>query len=73
MKDEDYEEFLSTNADLADNSYDAAFGESGWGKRASDILVQVRGKDFRHGKTKMKRGSYRGGKIDSGAVRSIKL
>jgi SRP40, C-terminal domain len=35
-------------------------------------LNQVRGKDFRHEKTKKKRGTYRGGAID-GAVYSIKL
>ena len=28
-------------------------------------LLQVRGKDFRHEKTKKKRGSYRGGLIDN--------
>jgi hypothetical protein len=33
----------------------------------------VRGKDFRHEKTKKKRGSYRGGAIDAGAVNSVKL
>jgi hypothetical protein len=32
----------------------------------------VRGKDFRHEKTKKKRGAYRGGSIDSGAVCSYK-
>ena len=35
--------------------------------------MKVRGKDFRHEKTKKKRGSYRGGLIDMGAVKSIKL
>ena len=39
------------------------FGEDGYGAKASAILVQVRGKDFRHEKTKKKRGSYRGGQI----------
>ena len=34
--------------------------------------VQVRGKDFRHEKTKKKRGSYRGGVIDH-AVNSFKF
>lgn len=37
------------------------FGESGY--KASAVLSQVRGKDFRHEKTKKKRGSYRGGEI----------
>ena len=34
-------------------------------------MNQVRGKDFRHEKTKKKRGTYRGGAIDGG-VRSFK-
>ena len=34
--------------------------------------MQVRGKDFRHEKTKKKRGGYRGGSLDS-AVRSQKF
>jgi hypothetical protein len=61
------------NDALLDNTYAAAFGEDGWGHRASEKLLQVRGKDFRHGKTKMKRGGYKGGAIQIGAVRSIKL
>jgi hypothetical protein len=40
-----------------------AFGNDGYGAKASSILMQVRGKDFRHEKTKKKRGSYRGGEI----------
>ena len=40
-----------------------AFGQDGYGAKASEKLVQVRGKDFRHEKTKKKRGSYRGGSI----------
>lgn len=35
--------------------------------------VQVRGKDFRHEKTKKKRGSYRGGVIDTNARCSYKF
>jgi hypothetical protein len=58
---------------LKDNSYNAAFGAAGWGARANDVLSKVRGKDFRHEKTKKKRGSYRGGAIELGAVNSIKL
>lgn len=50
----------------------AAFGGAGWGAKASNTLLQVRGKDFRHEKTKKKRGTYRGGAIDGG-VNSIKL
>ncbi len=32
------------------------------------MAAQVRGKDFRHEKTKKKRGSYRGGTIDINAA-----
>ena len=53
------------------NSYEAAFGSGGWGASANAVLKTVRGKDFRHEKTKKKRGSYRGGAIDMGAVNSI--
>jgi len=44
---------------MADNSYGGAFGEAGFGARASDKLLQVRGKRFQHEKTKAKR-SYNG-------------
>ncbi|XP_061361694.1 suppressor protein SRP40 isoform X2 [Gastrolobium bilobum] len=50
---------------LLDNSYWAKDGaESGYGAKAEEILSQVRGRDFRHEKTKKKRGTYRGGQID---------
>ncbi|GFP89168.1 nucleolar and coiled-body phosphoprotein 1 [Phtheirospermum japonicum] len=50
---------------LQDNSYWAKGGaEIGYGAKAQEILGQVRGRDFRHEKTKKKRGSYRGGQID---------
>ncbi|KAM7469171.1 hypothetical protein LguiA_007354 [Lonicera macranthoides] len=50
---------------LQDNSYWAKDGaEVGYGAKAQEILGQVRGRDFRHEKTKKKRGSYRGGQID---------
>ncbi|KAJ8603240.1 hypothetical protein CTAYLR_003838 [Chrysophaeum taylorii] len=48
--------------ELRDNSF-----KGGYGAKASEKLIQVRGKDFRHGKTKLKRGSYRGGTIDLGS------
>jgi hypothetical protein len=48
---------------LEDNSYEKAFGNDGYGAKASAKLMTVRGKDFRHEKTKKKRGSYRGGEI----------
>ncbi|XP_030544969.1 lisH domain-containing protein C1711.05 [Rhodamnia argentea] len=50
---------------LKDNSYWAKDGaESGYGAKAQEVLGQVRGRDFRHEKTKKKRGTYRGGQID---------
>ncbi|KAK9099787.1 hypothetical protein Scep_023217 [Stephania cephalantha] len=50
---------------LQDNSYWAKDGaETGYGAKAQEVLGQVRGRDFRHEKTKKKRGSYRGGQID---------
>jgi hypothetical protein len=44
---------------MADNSYEGAFGENGYGARASQKLMQVQGKRFQHEKTKAKR-SYNG-------------
>jgi len=49
--------------ELADNSYVKTFGEDGFGAKANKVLSTVRGKDFRHEKTKRKRGTYRGGAI----------
>ncbi|KAF8400236.1 hypothetical protein HHK36_013533 [Tetracentron sinense] len=56
---------------LQDNSYWAKVGsciqdgaDIGYGAKAQEVLGQVRGRDFRHEKTKKKRGSYRGGQID---------
>ncbi|XP_028751430.1 suppressor protein SRP40 isoform X2 [Neltuma alba] len=50
---------------LQDNSYWAKDGaETGYGAKAEEILSQVRGRGFRHEKTKKKRGTYRGGQID---------
>ncbi|KAJ6813125.1 suppressor protein SRP40 [Iris pallida] len=50
---------------LQDNSYWALDKTgSGYGAKAQEVLGQVRGRDFRHEKTKKKRGSYRGGQID---------
>ena len=57
---------------LADNTYAGTYGESGWGAKASAILSKVKGKDFRHEKTKKKRGTYRGGTID-GTTSSFKF
>eukprot|EP00775_Hariotina_reticulata_P007253 gene7253-7466_t len=55
------------------NRYEDTFGESGWGFKAQQVLGAVRGKDFRHEKTKKKRGSYKGGAIDPQATFSYKF
>jgi hypothetical protein len=66
-------EALNRAVQLRDNSYEGTFGSAGWGAKASEVLSRVRGKDFRHEKTKKKRGSYRGGVIDTNAVHSYKF
>lgn len=43
-----------------------------WGEKANKDLIVTKGKSFRHEKTKKKRGSYKGGAIDTG-VYSIKF
>ncbi|KAF8102620.1 hypothetical protein N665_0198s0315 [Sinapis alba] len=59
------EEIIFTDDRLKDNSYWAKDGaDSGYGAKAQEVLGQVRGRGFRHEKTKKKRGSYRGGEID---------
>jgi hypothetical protein len=45
---------------------------TGWGHKANLTLIQVKGKGFRHEKTKKKRGSYRGGQLPMG-VKSLKF
>eukprot|EP00744_Colponema_vietnamica_P024682 GILI01036056.1.p1 GENE.GILI01036056.1~~GILI01036056.1.p1 ORF type:complete len:120 (-),score=27.26 GILI01036056.1:33-392(-) len=55
---------------LRDNSYQP--GSTDYGGKANRDLSVVKGKNFRHEKTKKKRGTYRGGKIDM-AVNSIKF
>ncbi|XP_010443384.1 PREDICTED: nucleolar and coiled-body phosphoprotein 1-like [Camelina sativa] len=55
------DEVVFTDERLKDNSYSE---KSLYGYKAQEILGQVRGRDFRHEKTKKKRGSYRGGEID---------
>ena len=42
-----------------------------WGEKANRDLSVTKGKSFRHEKTKKKRGSYRGGEIDTSGVHSI--
>lgn len=58
---------------LVDNSFEAKAGSRGaWGEKANHDLKFTKGKAFRHEKTKKKRGSYRGGIIDT-QVYSIKF
>jgi hypothetical protein len=52
---------------IADNSYEGAFGSEGFGSRASEKLTQVRGKNFRHEKTKRKR-TFNGFSKSGGAI-----
>ena len=56
---------------MEDNTYEGTFGTQGYGYLANEKLKTVRGKDFRHEKTKKKRGSYRGGLIDTNVVNSV--
>jgi hypothetical protein len=65
------EEWLGKKGSMA-NSYEATFGNEGWGAKAQQVLGQTRGKGFRHEKTKKKRGNYMGGKIDCSARASFK-
>jgi len=68
------EEEIYVDPRLQDNSYGALKSRGGvWGDKANAVLGAVRGKGFRHEKTKKKRGSYRGGQIDSNRVASIKF
>ena len=55
---------------LRDNSY--RVDADPWGHKAYQDLSKVQGRNFRHEKTKKKRGSYGGGQI-SKAVNSIKF
>lgn len=58
---------------LKDNSFTAKSGSTGsYGERAHRDLSIVRGRDFRQEKNKKKKGSYRGGHIDTN-VHSIKF
>lgn len=65
----------SSDPRFLDNSYHAfrdGLGEGDWADKAASDFRTVKGKNFRHEKTKKKRGSYRGGKISTG-VNSIKF
>ncbi|XP_057293440.1 nucleolar and coiled-body phosphoprotein 1-like [Hydractinia symbiolongicarpus] len=60
-------------AQLRNNSFEAKRGSSGdWGEKANRDLKFTQGKSFRHEKTKKKRGSYKGGIINT-SVNSIKF
>ncbi len=50
-----------------------AFNAHGWGQKAHDDLVVTKGKDFTKEKNKKKRGSYRGGLIDTSVRNGIKF
>lgn len=65
-------ETIPVDPKFSDNSFDAKRGFDEWGAKASQDLLVTRGKSFRHEKTKKKRGSYRGGAINTG-VASIKF
>ena len=58
---------------MIDPRYAGTFGESGYGHKAAQTFLKVRGKDFRHQMTKAKRGTYRGGRIDPYTVNAIPL
>ncbi|CAF3645125.1 unnamed protein product [Rotaria sordida] len=59
---------------IGKNAFEHKAGARGsWGEKANADLKNTRGKSFRHEKTKKKRGSYHGGKIDSVNSFSIKF
>ncbi|KTW25975.1 hypothetical protein T552_03249 [Pneumocystis carinii B80] len=60
---------------LKDNSYFGTYQEewNEYGRKANMDLIVTRGKEFRAKKSKKKRGSYHGGKIDSNVSRSFKF
>ncbi|XP_065666664.1 nucleolar and coiled-body phosphoprotein 1 [Hydra vulgaris] len=67
------EEEIHVDDKLRNNSFEAKKGSKGdWGEKANQDLKFTRGKGFRHEKTKKKRGSYRGGAINT-SVNSIKF
>ena len=65
-------EEIDVNEKFSDNRFESKAGFDTWGAKASQDLIVTRGKSFRHEKTKKKRGSYRGGPINTG-VASIKF
>jgi hypothetical protein len=67
---------VQTGGAMADNSYEGTFNDQGFGAKSSEKLLQVRGKDFRHEKTKRKRSfnglAKTGGRIDTDQTFSTK-
>jgi len=57
-------------SEFADNSFQSKGGDL-YGHKANEVLSKVKGDRFRHEKTKKKRGSYKGGPIDTN-VNSVK-
>lgn len=57
---------------LKDNTYKNGISGT-FGDKASADLLPTKGKSFKQEKNKKKRGSYRGGSIDSSGVNSIKF
>lgn len=77
LKNAPFRRVISESVDvpnnLRDNSFEAKIGASGdWGEKANLDLKYTKGKSFRHEKTKKKRGSYKGGNINT-SVNSIKF
>lgn len=77
LKNAPFRRVISESVDvphhLRDNSFEAKIGASGdWGEKANLDLKYTKGKSFRHEKTKKKRGSYKGGSINT-SVNSIKF
>jgi hypothetical protein len=61
------EKALADGGAMADNSYGNVFGDTGYGAKSSEKLLQVRGKKFRHEKTKRKR-SFNGLSRNAGGI-----
>merc|ERR1711915_236062 len=63
-------ETIEVKDKFSDNRFDGSFDE--WGDKANKDLIVTQGKSFQREKTKKKRGSYRGGPINTG-INSIKF
>jgi len=64
-------EEITVDSRLQNNDFTAKGGDD-WGKKAWNELKVVKGKDFRHAKTKRKKGYRPGGQLDMG-VNSVKF